>query len=112
MVAAEHQIDRLVKANRWQKIVIAVTCVLILLLGWVAWNQHQQAIIGCQAGNNYKASQTRIWDELFALSFGYKPPDKHSTVYKLDQKFLAYVHQTNAPRNCPGSWNVLSEGER
>jgi len=110
MKAAEAQIDRLVRANRWQKVSIIVGAVLILLLGWVVWNQHQQAITSCQAGNDYRASQTQIWDELFTLSFGYKPPDKNSEAYKLDETFLAYVHKTNAPRSCASSWDVLSAG--
>lgn len=106
--AAEDQIDRLVKANRWQKVVIGIGGVLIILLGIAFWNQHQQAITSCEAGNSYRASQTQIWDKLFALSFGYKAPNKGSEVYKLDEEFLSYVHTTNAPRQCVSTWNFLS----
>lgn len=109
--AAEKQIDRLVKSNRWLKVATGIGGILVILLGLAFWNQHQQAIQSCRAGNSYRTSQTQIWDKLFALSFGYKAPNKGSTVYKLDEEFLAYVHATNAPRQCASTWNVLSAAE-
>lgn len=104
IMAAEHQVDRLVRAARWSRIAIIVLVVAVLGLGFLYWQQRDIIHSACEGGNSYKAAQTQIWDKLFALSFGYKAPDKHSEVYKLDEEFLSYVSATNAPKNCNQSF--------
>lgn len=114
MAAAEAQIDRLIKANKrhkvgiWiQGVLIVALCVVAGILSFVVIDQHNtdaqqrhDVVAQCEAGNSYRAGQTEIWNKLFALSFGYKAPNKNSEVYKLDNEFLNYVHQVDAPRDC------------
>lgn len=108
MIAAEAQIDKLVKANRWQKAILIIVAVVVLLLGWVAWKQHQQAIGGCRAGNSYKQSDVRVWNYVLGLSAqaNAKKPGVAAEIKQVEN----HIAQLDAPRTCASSWNLLSEG--
>jgi len=110
MIAAEKQIDRLIRANRWHRVLLAVVVVLVVLLGWVAWRQHQEAIDGCRAGNSYKQSDVQVWNYVLGISAqaNAKKPGVAAKVKQVED----HIAQLDAPRKCPSTWNLLSEGSR
>lgn len=107
MVAAEVQIDKLVRANRWQRALLAVVVVVVVLLGWVVWRQHQEANAACQSGNSYKHSDDQIWNYFIGvLVQNSKDPSAAGKAQVIEN----HIAQLDAPRDCASSWNLLSEG--
>lgn len=131
MVAmAEEQVTRLIKAKappKWWSVAFAVIIGFMIIgygvLSVVVYSVHNQqrqlnaqqmqsqhqAVLACQARNDWLSRQTAIWEDLFQISFKIKPPDKHSKVYKIDQEFLQFILKTNAPRNCGQIFSGASE---
>lgn len=104
--AAEVQIDRLVRANRTQRIIIAVVVILIILLALVAWNQHRQAIQSCNTGNIYRQQDSQIWN--YFINIAAQGDTKSSDQVKI-REIEAFVAKLDAPRSCVGTWNLLSD---
>lgn len=112
--AAKAAADRAdASARKWKRLTVVLgfaIALLIVVAGVTGYFVNQtrintnglkvNAVSSCQTGNAYRTSQTKIWDELFNLSYAQQAPNKKSHVYAVQQEFLKYVHTTNAPRDC------------
>ena len=87
---------------------MAVVVVFIVLLGWVAWRQHEQAITSCRAGNSYKQSDVQVWNYVLGIS-AQANANKPGVAAKV-QQIEDHIAQLDAPRTCASTWNLLSEG--
>lgn len=117
VLAAEKQVDTLIKAAKLHKIqlrVLSAVCFGLLvvsgLLGYVVKSQYDttqtlrnDSIAACRAGNDYKAGQTKIWvDFIDLLLVGNKDPKAH----KIAEGFISYVDMIDAPRNCTATYGA------
>jgi hypothetical protein len=90
-------------AKRW-KILTAVLAVVVLLCGYVTWQQHnstnqlrQQAIASCEIGNDRAAGTVTALDELVILLEG---PHPTADVQRRAAAYDTFVAQHNPQRNC------------
>lgn len=109
MVAAEKQIDRLLRAVRWQRILIVVIVILVALLALVVWNQHRQELVACQSGNAYKHEDLQNW--LYFITIASQGDKNPSDIAKANS-IESHIAEQDAPHSCASSWNLLSEGFR
>jgi len=54
-------------AKRWRRLTV-VLGIVILLLGGAYFQLHQQAVTNCHAGNNFRSSQTQVWEKFIDLA--------------------------------------------
>jgi hypothetical protein len=122
MLAAERQVDILVAAaTRVPKLqirVLGAVCAALLVisgvLGYLVSQQYsttqelrRDAVVNCQSGNEFKADQTRIWNELISIT----PAPKDAKGRAFISNFRAFVEHVNAPKNCAQAYNVKASGK-
>lgn len=94
----------MVKSNRRQKIYTYITAAVVILMAVLFWQQHQQVIGNCEAGNDFRAGQTQNWATFIGIATqGSNDP---ATLAKGAQ-LLKAVEATDAPRACPATWDVF-----
>lgn len=104
VAAAEKQIDRLVRANRKQRAISVIIGILVVLLIWVAWGQHQQALESCRADNSYRVEDNQIWDYFIGvLVAGNNQPNVQAQARIVEN----HIAQLDTSANCTSTWNFF-----
>lgn len=117
MLAAEKQVDTLIKGAKLHKIqlrILTAVCALILavcgVLGYVVKTQYdttqelrQDSVNACQAGNEFKVRQNAIWVYFIGqlLKNDKKPKDLAEGA-----NILVRIEHINAPRNCTAQYSI------
>ncbi len=96
-VLTRKQQDTLKHQVRNLRVAIAVLCLLVLGLGFVGWQNHENQVASCRNGNNYRAGVVASLDRLVVLLEG---PHPTPAIKDAAVEYDAYVLAHNAPRDC------------
>ena len=101
VVAARIEVNKLIKANRVNKIYrwLSVAVLVVLVLAVVAL--HQEDVNSCVAGNNFRTGQTMILNLFIGILITKKTPQ---STLNIAHTYLAYVGQVDTLRGCGGVW--------
>lgn len=100
MIAAEKTVRKLVRQarhNRWWNWGFGIVCAFLVL---ALIQARVQAVDSCSAGNQFRTSQTQIWDKFVSLATaGQKQTARNQQIIN---NLLNYVATQDTPRGC--SW--------
>jgi hypothetical protein len=80
--------------------VTAVSVVVAALAVYLFFRVHDSDIGNCTAGNQTRAQQLQLWNDLFALSAQDAAGKPTAKTERLTGEFLGDVRKTYAPVNC------------
>jgi hypothetical protein len=109
--AAAHRLQETVDEitgyrKRTKKLVLGLAAALVVAIlvavgcGYLFIRLHDSDVGNCTAGNQTRAQQLQLWDDLFALSAQDATSKPTAKTQRLTGEFLDDVKETYAPVNC------------
>lgn len=95
--AAAAEVNKLIKANKVNRRVMALLVAIVAVLVYVVLAIHHDTVANCEAGNSYRAGQTQIWDHFVGLIT--EGNTKPSVILQATQ-FEGYIARVDAQRSC------------
>lgn len=108
MPVAERIVDRLLRSTKRLVRLLAVGGALLALvvavMGWLFYQQHQSAVSSCEYGNSRSAADQQHWDLFLGILL---KGNTNKTDLALGKQIMDSIARSDAPRDCTQVYGII-----